>query len=304
MLLVTAIKFIPHFLLKFLEQMVWKMWQNKGIKLFNFATLIQPLYIITTTTLSLLLPLSFLLLARLSGASYLLSMTPHPQTSSTSSLFFSVFLHTNPTPLLVLLAIVTLSALIHGLTGRISLVSEYPGPSFQPTLLSAWILLCTLQLCVGLGIEASIAAGVNGSAFADLYKRSLVSRVIFFIGLHETMLHWSRTVVRPVVDDAVFGGGREERWVEKAALAASFGGLWWWKLRQETDALVTVVEAKVEMGLGVWVADYAGWWLYYVAVTIGMARLVKGALWLSMFMFCRNLEESIGGQVYSDEDKV
>lgn len=31
------------------------------------------------------------------------------------------------------------------------------------------------------------------------------------------MLHWSRMVVKLVVDDTIFGVGREENWVERVA---------------------------------------------------------------------------------------
>ncbi|KAF5931445.1 hypothetical protein HYC85_032318 [Camellia sinensis] len=84
------------------------------------------------------------------------------------------------------------------------------------------------------------------------------------------MVYWSRTVVKPVVDDTVFGYVKEERWVERVAMAASLGTLWWWRLRGEIESLVVMVEVKRELLIGVGIADFVGWWLYYLTVTIGM----------------------------------
>ncbi|KAI8522578.1 hypothetical protein RHMOL_Rhmol13G0007600 [Rhododendron molle] len=51
------------------------------------------------------------------------------------------------------------------------------------------------QLCIGLGIEAIIAAGID-------HERILSGRAVFMflLGLHETMLYWWRVVVKPVGD--------------------------------------------------------------------------------------------------------
>ena len=68
----------------------------------------------------------------------------------------------------------------------------------------------------------------------------MLSRVVFLLGLHETMQVWARMVVRPVVDDTVFGvAAREEKWVERVVVAASLGALWWWRLRED-------------VGFGIW----------------------------------------------------
>ncbi|KAA8543024.1 hypothetical protein F0562_021481 [Nyssa sinensis] len=114
----------------------------------------------------------------------------------------------------------------------------------------------------------------------------MLSRVVFFLGLHETMLHWMRTVVKLVVDDTIFGFRREERWVERVAMAASFGTLWWWRLRDEIESLVVVPEVKTQLLISIGLADFVGWWLYYLTVTVGMIRVVKGLMWLGMILLC------------------
>lgn len=118
--------------------------------------------------------------------------------------------------------------------------------------------------------------GIDGSGFGA--EGSLVCRMVFFFGLHETMMFWGRAVVKPVVDDTVFGVSREEGLAEKVVLAIGYGGLWWWRLREELEALVVVPEVKRELMMGLGVADFVGWWLYYLTVTIGMLRVVRGLI--------------------------
>ncbi|XP_021768737.1 uncharacterized protein LOC110733033 [Chenopodium quinoa] len=287
--------------------MGWKLWKKKAIsakfEIVNYPLLVQPFYAISITLLSLLLPLSFLLLARLSSAHYLLSLA---SISPPKSLVFSLFLNTNPNILHALVSVISLAALIHALTGRISLISELPGPIFRPRVHAAWIFLCTLQVCVGLGIEATIKAGVDGAGFGD--ERSMLSKLVFFLGLHETMIHWSRTIVRPVVDDTIFGGARQERMAERWALAACFGALSWWRLRDEVESLVVVVEVKREMMMKVGLGDFLGLWLYYLTVAIGLARIIKSIIWFGMTIFKRrvtiNDQDSNIELIREDEDKV
>ncbi|KAJ0111073.1 hypothetical protein Patl1_00876 [Pistacia atlantica] len=268
--------------------------QQKAKKL-----LIEPFYFLTINLLTLLLPLSFLLLARLSCAHCLLASYA---TQPLSSFPFSFFLYTNPAILYVLVSAISIATLIHGLTGKLTILSESPGAVYQSRLYTAWILLCTLQISVGLGIEGSIGVGVDGSSFG--IERSLLSRVIFFLGLHETMLLWFKTVVKPVVDDTIFGVSKEERWVERVGMALTLGSLWWWKLRDEVESLVVVPEAKKELLISVGVADFVGWWLYYLTVTIGMVRLVKGLLWLGMVLFCKRVRRNSITLPCDVEDKV
>lgn len=106
--------------------------------------------------------------------------------------------------------------------------------------------------------------------------------------------------MRPVVDNTLFRGDggqlREETVVDRVALAVSCGTLWWWKLRDEVEALVGVAEAKralllllpvdgnVNVSFDVGTVDFVNWWLYYMVVTIGMVRIVKGSLWFGMIL--------------------
>ncbi|XP_028781880.1 uncharacterized protein LOC114752469 [Neltuma alba] len=240
-------------------------------------------YLLTLTLLSLLLPLSFLLLARLSGAQYhLQSLITWYRSPNPLPYFLYLALHVNPAILYVLVSFVSVATLIRGLTGKITLFSDSSTSVDRPRLFTAWVLLCTFQVCVGLGIEGSIAAGLYDSDSSFGVERSLLSRVIFLMGLHETMQLWSRGVVKPVVDDTVFGGvDRKERWTERVIMAASLGGLWWWRLREDVETLVVMAEAKKEHWMEVGMADFVGWWLYYLTVTIGMVRVVKALMWMA-----------------------
>lgn len=136
---------------------------------------------------------------------------------------------------------------------------------------------------MALGTDYSFSSSsLNG---AD--KRTLFSRVIFFLGLHETMLHWSSLVVRPVVNDTILGVvSSTEKWVQRGAMAGGFASLWYWRLRDEVESLVVVAEAKGEMSMAVGLGDFAGWWLYYLTVTVGMVRVVKALMWVGMSLFC------------------
>ena len=46
------------------------------------------------------------------------------------------------------------------------------------------------------------------------------------------------------------------------------------------ESLVVMVEAKKEQLIDVRVSDFVGWWLYYLTVTIGMVRVVRGLVWM------------------------
>lgn len=247
--------------------------------------------ILTTTLLSLLLPLSFLILARLSTARYLLSVLDNYPGMKPISLLCTLFLSIKPSILHFLVSLLSFAALTHGLTGKIAFLRPLVEQVAKPRLYAAWVFLCAVQVCIGLGIEGSIAAGIDGLRF-DV-NRSPLCRVIFFLGLHETMLFWSRNVVKPVVDDTVFGCSREEKCVEKVAMAFTFGGLWWWRLRDEMEPLVVLAEIKRELMISIEVADFMDWWLYYLTVTIGMVRVVKGLVWIVTILICRKVQVSI-----------
>ncbi|KAK7392231.1 hypothetical protein VNO78_20662 [Psophocarpus tetragonolobus] len=267
----------------------------------------EVLYLLSLTILSLLLPLSFLLLATLSGAQYYIqTLTLFQYSPQPLPILFHLALHINPCILYVLVSIVSVGTLIQGLMAKVTLFSD--SPSKSTCLSTAWILLCAFQVCVGLGIEGSIAAGLydyddDVSSFA--LQRSLLSRMIFLLGLHETTHVWCRMVVRPVVDDTMFGGARRERWVERLGLAASLGTLWWWRLREEVETLVVMAQLKNEQSMDVGIGDFLGWWLYYLIVTIGMVRIVKGLMWMFMISLCRT-RPTVALQVESslNDDKV
>jgi len=263
-------------------------WQKKAKKLLGCAIFIEPFHILIITLLSLLLPLSFLLLTRLSSYNYLLTITSDPVQQPPSSFITSLFLSINTAVLYFLVSVVSVATLIHGLTGKITLLRESTGATYRPGLYTAWVMLCTLQICVGLGVQGSVSAGMFDGYGFDI-QRSFLSRVIFFLGLHETMIHWSRTVVKPVVDDTIFGAARDEMWEQRVAVALSCGTLWWWRLRNEVESLVFVAEAKIELLMDLAVADMVGWWLYYLTVTIGMVRLVKGLIWVGVILLCKRV---------------
>ena len=75
------------------------------------------------------------------------------------------------------------------------------------------------------------------------------------------------------MDDTMFGVEREVRLVERVVVAASLGGLWWWRFKEDVESLVVIVEAKKEQLMDVRVNDFVGWWLYYLTLTIGMATI-------------------------------
>ncbi|CAK8572711.1 unnamed protein product [Lathyrus sativus] len=273
-------------------------WQEKSKEFFfNYViTIYTPraiFHLLTISILTLLLPLSFLLLSSLSGAKVHLEI--HSQQQPFPHLF-TFATHTSPCILYVLVSIVSVATLINGLMGKITLLNDSSNSVILRTrsyISWKWILLCVFQICVGLGIEASIAAGVFDSE-NDVFddggvERTFLSRMIFLLGLHETTQIWSKVVVRPVVDDTVFGKGKRERlWVEKVVVAGCLGTLWWWKLREEIENLGFMSETQKEQELmDVGIEEFVGWWLYYLTVTIGMVRVVKGVIWIFMVSLCR-----------------
>ncbi|KAK7356322.1 hypothetical protein VNO80_15591 [Phaseolus coccineus] len=278
-------------------------WKKKAKELLRPRELF---YLFTIIILSLLLPLSFLLLATLSAAQYYLqTLTFFHYSPQDFPYLFHLALHINPCILYVLVSLVSVGTLIQGLMGKNTIFSQTPSKSSSLSL--AWILLCAFQVCVGLGIEGSIAAGLyeyddDVSSFGA--ERSLMSRMIFLLGLHETTHVWCRMVVRPVVDDTVFAGARKERWVERVGLAAGLGILWWWRLREEVETLVVVAQVKNEQLMEVGISDFVGWWLYYLIVTIGMVRIVKGLIWMFMVSLCRRRPTTIEVESTQNDDKV
>ncbi|KAK9147044.1 hypothetical protein Sjap_006947 [Stephania japonica] len=213
--------------------MVWERCNKQSLRRGLKASLIlrESFYIFTLALLSLLLPLSFLLLARLSRVKYFLTIIPN--TAPPVSYILSLFLHTNPTILRLLVSLVSVTALVHVVTGRVPIL-------------------------------------INSESTS----------------LHETMVHWSRVFVRPVVDDTIFGGVMNERWVERAVIGASYGGLWWWRLREEAEGLLLMVDVKGEFSIGTRIADNLSCCLYYFTVTVAAVRLAKGLVWFVEAVCC------------------
>ncbi|KAI9119511.1 hypothetical protein K1719_009387 [Acacia pycnantha] len=255
-------------------------WHDKAKELLKIFG--EVLYLVTVTILSLLLPFSFLVLATLSAAQYhLQSLLTWYHSPNTFPHVLYLALHLNPAILYVLVSFVSVATLIHTLSGKIILFSDSPTSVRRPRLFTAWVLLWAFDVCVALGIEGGIAAGLDSYSSFGVDRR-LLRRVIFLMGLHKTMQLWNRAVVKPVVDDTVFGGvARKERWIERVVMAASLGGLWWWKLKEDVEWLVVMAEAKKEQLMEVGVADFVGWWLYYLTVIIGMVRVVKAFFWMA-----------------------
>ncbi|XP_043710943.1 uncharacterized protein LOC122659861 [Telopea speciosissima] len=282
-------------------------WKERGRQLLKYLQtpfLKESFYIITLSLLSLILPLAFLLLARLANVHYILSSTSLPL----SSLFPLSFFYTNTNLLHLFVSSISVTSLLRTLMGHFDFTlfrNSNSKTTSHAHLYAAWTFLCTFHICVVLGIEGTMASGlwtVDLDVIGEGSYRNLMSRVVFFIGLHETMLHWSRTIVRPVVDDTVFGVVRKEKWVERVAMAASFSGLWWWGLRTEVEALVVILEVKRELWMQVELADLVNCWLYYLTVTIALVRLIKGFVWFINLMFCRGLPRSSGSSGADDDD--
>ncbi|KAG6415264.1 hypothetical protein SASPL_122670 [Salvia splendens] len=102
-------------------------------------------------------------------------------------------------------------------------------------------------------------------------------RLVLVLGVHEMMVLWRRSVVKPVVDEAVSGFG----WAEKAVLAAALGYVSSRRLRGEVEALAAMLRRRTELGMRVEAADVLGWWLYYLTAVIGCVKVIKGLFWVA-----------------------
>ncbi|KAG9150317.1 hypothetical protein Leryth_017623 [Lithospermum erythrorhizon] len=238
--------------------------------------------VIIISLLSLLLPVAFLLLARITTAQYLISVAVFQQTEDFSVLA-SFFFSSHARWLQYgLVGVITCLAFVNILNGNlVQMWQSSDNVSIRRSCVyhvSCWIFLCAFQVLVCFGLEGSIYSGIDASGFG--LESDWLRRVVVFLGLHETMRFCSKMVVKPVVDDTLFGHVREERWVEKAALAFSFGMFWWWRLRDEVEALVVLVEVKRMLEVGIGIGDFFGWSLYYLVVAIGVARVGKSLLWI------------------------
>lgn len=210
--------------------------------------------IVGTTFLSLLLPLTFLLLARLCAAGYFLAVSDNGVLIQLASLTLSL-----------LASLISIAALLLHLQLSIR---------FR----AACILLFLMQLSLALGILATAGvdsgAGINSHTVGRLV---LPRRAAFVFGLHEVMLFWSRTTVKPVVDKVIFGETRTRRraWtcrLEKIAMAAGLANLWWSKLGEEAEALVVVPWVKWHLGMDLTPPDVLACLSYYLTAALGLLR--------------------------------
>ncbi|XP_010512628.1 PREDICTED: uncharacterized protein LOC104788553 [Camelina sativa] len=254
---------------------------------------IEQFRLITTTLLSILLPLSFLLLSRLSSAAFILSLPSLPPENPDYFL-----LNTIHAIVYAVVSIVTVHTLIHSclITKiRSSADTNRSIGFYYPRVSIAWVFLLTLQFSVGLGLRVTISKGVNGVVNGN--NHNFLTRLLFFFGLHEATIQWYRVIVKTVVESG-FGRREEETTVvERVALAASCGALWWWKLRDEIEALVGVTEVKRALMLLLYIdvdlntsivdlgtVDFVNWWLYNMIVTIGVVRIIKGCFRVGMIL--------------------
>ncbi|XXG80486.1 hypothetical protein AAC387_Pa09g1338 [Persea americana] len=215
--------------------MEWQKWAHWEV---SIAAILTPYFhTFTIALLSLTFPLSFLLLARLSLAQHLLTFTLGPPPSPS---LFSLFTSTSPPLIHSLVFILTATALVHVLRGHI----------LQPGLRIAWASLCALHLCVESGIEATTVAGLRPVSIVEVTS---LRRGLFFVGLYETMVVGSRVIVRPIVDDTIYGVKKEETSAERVAMGAAFGALWWWRLRFEVEVLGATVEVKERIVVGCYI---------------------------------------------------
>ncbi|KAG7595581.1 hypothetical protein ISN44_As06g001670, partial [Arabidopsis suecica] len=231
---------------------------------------LRPFQMISISLLSLLVPLSFLFLSRLSVSS---SSAP-----VTVSSVFSLLHQVDVGVLYTILSLIIVSTLIHNLSGK-------PECSvLHSHLYICWIVLFIVQACVAFGIEGTMSTTMSittdKSFSLAAQERWVLVRVMFFLGLHEVMLMWFRVVVKPVVDDTVFGVYmEEERWSERAVVAVTFGLMWWWRLRDEVESLVVVAEVKRSLLIHLEGLDFVNWWMYYICVGIGLLKIFKGFLY-------------------------
>ncbi|KAL1558354.1 hypothetical protein AAHA92_08833 [Salvia divinorum] len=225
--------------------------------------------ILATTALSLHPPLSLLLLSRLSAARF-------SSTSRDEKIPFptSLLLHTKTTLIFSLLvSAVAVAALVEILTGK----NLYYLISKRRRLSQAWAMLFLMLVCLNLGFDLPIGTDTNIRGGGDFVT---ARRLVFVLGLHEIMVLWRRSVVKPVVDEAVSGIFDEGfGWMEKAVMAAALGYVWSRRLRGEVEALAALPRVRTELGMHVEAADVLGWWLYYLTAAIGGVKVVKVLLW-------------------------
>lgn len=236
-------------------------------------------HLFTVTILTVSLPLSFLLFCSLVRSRYLQAFLPSDSSSSSNWIVYA-----DRVLLLALISLVAISAFLDNLLGKSIVLAKTTG------LNAAWLVLCALQVGMTLGIDEEMEV-VAIDALSLGLRRNLWCRSMLFLGLHTAMIHWSKVAVKPVVDDTVFGAPVEESWSERIAMAVSFGGLWWWRLRDEAESPAIVAENMTELLMNPTMADFAGWILYYLIVAIGFVKILRIFLWFLKFLIRERKEE-------------
>ncbi|CAI9105473.1 OLC1v1004401C1 [Oldenlandia corymbosa var. corymbosa] len=259
-----------------------------------------PFKIFATIILSLPIPLSFLLLARLSAV-HCLSLLVNSSSYYQFPPVFStlLFIYNGKSIILYsLVAIVTVAAFIQRLTSirfPLNIGSPTPEPPISgrhPTSkLIAWFLHFMFLVYVVVGTAWSISAGINVSVIAEASSNDVymfTARALLFVGLHETMSFWSKYVAKTVVEDGVGGGGGGggRSVAERVGVALTLGAVWWFKLRDEVDFLMLVpelilrpIQRRRDVVFAV-IGEFGGWWLYALTSLIGSIRVLKGIIWV------------------------
>ncbi|KAM0954485.1 hypothetical protein DsansV1_C01g0011531 [Dioscorea sansibarensis] len=223
---------------------------------------------VSLTLLSLLLPLSFLLLARISSPSLL---------SPSITLCVSYFL------LLSLVAMVSLSTLYRVLTGHIP----------HLPLCVSWTILFIFQALVSFGIESSFSAGVRPVTGVSTCRIPWIAYSIFFIGLYEMMTTWVNALVKPVADDTIFMSRINDVVVDKVFIGLAYTVLWLKVLKNEMEPLVLVVGKEELVMHGGW-RGFLFWLIGYVTTIAGLMKIIHGAVCIMekiLFFQCRDAEE-------------
>ncbi|XP_038896858.1 uncharacterized protein LOC120085080 isoform X2 [Benincasa hispida] len=151
-------------------------------------------------------------------------------------------------------------------------------------------LISLISVAMALGIDQGMEIVIDVSSLG--LRRSLWCRLMFFLGLHTTMIHWSKVAVKSVVDDTVFGAPMEESWSERIAMAVSFGGLWLWRLRDEAESPAIVAENMMELLMDPTMVDFCSLALYYLIVAIGFVKTLRSFVWFLKFLLRERKEES------------
>ncbi|KAL0927441.1 hypothetical protein M5K25_001608 [Dendrobium thyrsiflorum] len=215
----------------------------------------QSFHRISLTLLSLLLPLSLLLLSRL---------TSSPPTCK----IISVILY-------ILVFVLSFTCLVFSITGH-SLTMKAPRSI-------AWVILILFQGCISWAIKVTTTTTFEpiGGDDDNIILVIWIKRTFIFVGVYEIMVRWRRVIVKPVVDDTVYGEERKEKGVEKTMMGIAFIVLWLWMLRMKVEPL-DFVAGNGSLGKGVQWSGFALWLLGLAVLMTGSLRVVGVLVWSIM----------------------